>query len=467
MSCLQFRAWLCAGALYLVLAGGASPVQYSFEPLCSDCAGKVYPFGDGVLIQNGHSSLEFAHLPSLERNLVYEGKMSWLSVHENLAYFTENIPFDVKGCENLWVTDGTTDGTESFCIGTGLHGLEVASRVVESGDVCLFMDGYYLGGPQIDFQFQLWRSDGTSVGTELVSDLGTVSLAIDEFRLGPQIYGRQYWSKDIGGDGEDVELWSSDGTVEGTVLVHTFESAVEGVLWRFDYYVDFAGLVYFLVDEKVDGICLWRTDGTPGGTLRLRDLWLEEDSEKTYMAEFRRMDGGFYVEANESAVGTVARSVFVSDGTLEGTLPLTVAGWDWANRTILGKLGDTDLLVLTGKSNGEAGSLGRLAVANGAYVDLLAPRSISKLYDALPAVIVENAAQVWLFALLEEPRGGQSKQIGYLGLLSVAADADSADFLSCDFPLATTGSPLGAFDLFAAGGGYVLESYDQTLFLRP
>lgn len=67
-----------------------------------------------------------------------------------------------------------------------------------------------------------------------------------------------------GGDAHPgSRLWRSDGSAEGTVMIHDFgSSTVDG----FSPFAAFRGLLLFAVDESDGTIDLWRSDGTPEGT---------------------------------------------------------------------------------------------------------------------------------------------------------------------------------------------------------
>src|SRR5436853_7689590 len=61
-----------------------------------------------------------------------------------------------------------------------------------------------------------------------------------------------------------VPLWATDGTAAGTVMVAS--DSLGHVRHRSDF-VDLSGVTYFL-----DGINLYKSDGTPSGTSKVADL---------------------------------------------------------------------------------------------------------------------------------------------------------------------------------------------------
>lgn len=69
----------------------------------------------------------------------------------------------------------------------------------------------------------------------------------------------------------DGNLWKSDGTEVGTVLVKTF--------MRLDYMMETGSLLtaagstlYLVADDGVNGAELWKSDGTEAGTVMVRDI---------------------------------------------------------------------------------------------------------------------------------------------------------------------------------------------------
>lgn len=153
------------------------------------------------------------------------------------AYFFAN---DGSGSE-LWITDGTTEGTRMVAeltpgdtgdAATGEEGF------VASGDLVWF----WYADPFDDDELALWRTDGTREGTFAVArNLG--SYAGDLAPIGAR--GVVARSSD--------RFLSSDGTIEGTRFV-------KGDLFP-QQLVSFRGLVYFIHERE-----LWRTDGTEAGT---------------------------------------------------------------------------------------------------------------------------------------------------------------------------------------------------------
>ncbi len=115
--------------------------------------------------------------------------------------------------------------------------------------------------------YELWKSDGTAAGTVLVKDMipgPTHSFPRDLTATGNLLYftvnSREYGR----------ELWKTNGTSEGTVLVKDLRPGVKGSDPRELTVYD--GSLFFLADNGVSGIDVWKTNGFPQGTTLLKNL---------------------------------------------------------------------------------------------------------------------------------------------------------------------------------------------------
>ena len=113
----------------------------------------------------------------------------------------------------------------------------------------------YFGGSAPGGGPGLWRSDGTAAGTFMVKELATPS---DFVSYG----GRTYFLADTGAG--DRSLCVTDGTETGTALVKTGE---------FQFLTPAAGLLFAAGDDRATGTELWKSDGTTAGTVLVNDLF--------------------------------------------------------------------------------------------------------------------------------------------------------------------------------------------------
>ena len=121
------------------------------------------------------------------------------------------------------------------------------------------------GGP-----VQVWRSDGTRQGTILVKQLVSSEPAIDA-GIGA-VNGRFLFRTLLDGDhGRIATLWASDGTEGGTQVVGDVPVGLTAL--------NVHGTMFLsLPDEHgrfLNGDVLWKTDGTKEGTQQVSDLLLK------------------------------------------------------------------------------------------------------------------------------------------------------------------------------------------------
>ncbi|GMU63903.1 MAG: hypothetical protein AMXMBFR36_01770 [Acidobacteriota bacterium] len=175
---------------------------------------------------------------------------------------------------------------------------------------------------------ELWKSDGSIEGTGVVRNLRpgqAGGLEVREVReesnqpLQPRLAalteGRIVFPGNDGTTG--VELWTSDGTEEGTLMVTEIAPGPDGSWPR--HLVSLGdGVVLFAAEDPTLGYELFRTDGTAAGTSMVRDLVVGPGS--SVPDDFVIQDGVLYFSAWTPSHG---REAWRSDGTFAGTYRLT------------------------------------------------------------------------------------------------------------------------------------------------
>jgi ELWxxDGT repeat protein len=174
--------------------------------------------------------------------------------------------FYLASRDGLWKTDGTAVGTAEV-----LSSPRVENRptnLLEFHGALYFM----VGGPGSPAERGLWRTDGTPAGTLLVKSLSVPAAGfvyIDPVRM-VKAGDRLFF---LAGDGEHgVELWTSDGTTAGTVLVRDITPGEGSSFLDLSSLTVAGGKVYFSATDGVSGFELWESDGTAAGTRRVQDI---------------------------------------------------------------------------------------------------------------------------------------------------------------------------------------------------
>jgi len=248
-------------------------------------------------------------------------------------FFTAND--GVNGNE-LWVSNGTTDGTQLLKdINTteNLYGNYPASsyayNFTEFDGQLFFTANDGITGSE------LWVSDGTAGGTRLLKDINTTgdnsnypgSSNASNFT---EFDGQLFFTADDGITGS--ELWVSDGTAGGTRLLKDINTT-ENQYGDYPAYpgssnasnfTEFDGQLFFTADDGITGSELWVSDGTAGGTRLLKDINTTENQYGDYPAypgssnasNFTEFDGQLFFTANDGINGS---ELWVSDGTADGT----------------------------------------------------------------------------------------------------------------------------------------------------
>src|SRR5204863_136231 len=119
---------------------------------------------------------------------------------------------------------------------------------------------------------ELWKSDGTAAGTVLVKDINPGSTCCSPASVYHSnltaVGATLFFSASDGVHGG--ELWKSNGTAAGTVLVKDINPGSAGSYPVF--LADVRGTLFFGADDGVHGGELWKSNGTAAGTVLVKDV---------------------------------------------------------------------------------------------------------------------------------------------------------------------------------------------------
>lgn len=211
---------------------------------------------------------------------------------------TDQSLFFVNGSQ-LWVSNGTAAGTHAVSA-SNLYSYPQPESLVPSEEACFFF-AYNTNNER-----SLWKSDGTNAGTIEVCNPDSIRYGYPRnlFYNNQQLYffvefsdtgiglyryddntgitslltvlpESEYEVRDfMNAVGDTVlfyqasslgiaEIWSTRGTVENTVLLKTLEAS----LFEPARYPVFNGAVYFSGRQGTQNWSLWKSNGTPAGTV--------------------------------------------------------------------------------------------------------------------------------------------------------------------------------------------------------
>lgn len=171
-----------------------------------------------------------------------------------------------------WASDGTFAGTVRLGdIRPGPEGSHPGPR----RDVAAVGGAFYFTAVDETSARGLWRTDATIAGTKRVAP---AVLGATPSRL-VGVAAHLQFRMDVG---DDVELWTSNGTTSGTVRVRTFGSTVGGAL--LDGLSNADDELVFVAREAGGASQVWRSDGTPGGTRALASTTWPDGAASAFAA---------------------------------------------------------------------------------------------------------------------------------------------------------------------------------------
>lgn len=174
----------------------------------------------------------------------------------------------------LWKTDGTDAGTIQLKAFSGLIGTNNVNFTGLKGMIAFNNALYFVADDGINGR-ELWVSDGTAVGTVLLIDLdGTAaSTSPTQFHI---INDQLVFLSSEGGATSDG-IWVSDGTAIGTTRIST--TLVNGDISYYDgigtgraAFVESLNVLFFTGNDGINGNELWLTDGTALGTKMVKNI---------------------------------------------------------------------------------------------------------------------------------------------------------------------------------------------------
>ncbi|HEX6862396.1 MAG TPA: hypothetical protein VF414_06260 [Thermoanaerobaculia bacterium] len=206
-----------------------------------------------------------------------------------------------------WVSDGTPTGTYPLSDKYGVAP-PVKFFLVEAGGRVLFLFAEIGQAPAI------WGSDGTPAGTGPAVTVESGAGAPEALAaIGDRLY---FTAPRRDGPSGRLLPWVSNGTDGGTELLADVDVGGDPSFALPDdpAFVELDGRVFFAGSDRQSGDELWSTDGTPQGTARLLDI--VPGPMGSYPRGLTAWNGRLWFRARDRVHGMEPWS---SDGTAEGT----------------------------------------------------------------------------------------------------------------------------------------------------
>jgi len=229
---------------------------------------------------------------------------------QNKFYFS--IEDSTTGDE-LWMSDGTPAGTQL------LIDLYPGATGSQPGIFCTEANRFFFVAKTPAYGDELWCSNGTAAGTYMVKDI-TPGTAGTGLGTSPNYAISQggivfFWAKDpVYG----FELWRTDGSAAGTYLLKDIKPGSNGSMGASNFAIA-NNLIFFAADDSVHGTELWATDGTAAGTRMVKDISLAtsptyKHSKPQNLIAYK---GEIYFSADDSIHG---RELWKTNGEANGTV---------------------------------------------------------------------------------------------------------------------------------------------------
>lgn len=223
---------------------------------------------------------------------------------KNKYYFTANL----NGKYPLFYSDGTEAGTGALAEDVKTYVNWNITERAEVNNILVFAGDTSAEG------LELWKTDGTDAGTLLLKDIhsGSGDSKPEDFFTNAD-KSLLFFSAKTANEGR--ELWVTDGTEAGTKMLNDFHSGTSGD--NFENLIELNGNVYFSINSEV-----WVTDGTPENTTKLLDS-----------------NGRGFIILNDELFFIADRSYYKTDGTVSGTVKVTPNnfGVEWRSFPIVYK----------------------------------------------------------------------------------------------------------------------------------
>jgi ELWxxDGT repeat protein len=158
--------------------------------------------------------------------------------------------------------------------------------------------------------YELWKSDGSLAGTVMVKDIYPGATGSYPENL-TDVNGTLFFQASDGTNG--AELWKSDGTEAGTVMVKDIYPGAGNS--GPGYLTNVNGTLFFRAADGTSGSELWKSNGTLAGTVMVKDI--NPGAGNSTPAYLTNVNGTLFFQATD---GTNGSELWNSSGTAADTV---------------------------------------------------------------------------------------------------------------------------------------------------
>lgn len=209
----------------------------------------------------------------------------------------------------LWKTDGTEAGTTMI---RNINGINSSSISNSNNNLYIKFNNevYFLANDNVNGN-EIWKTDGTTVGTTLLKDIRAGNSSITAIKFHVDEINNKLLFFTASTNSSTRTLWVSDGSTNGTIELSSIEdSNISGLEENF---ISLNNSTVFTGQDPKYGNELWFTDGTINNTAFFADMNFSNSSSP---AKFTNVNGELFFRARGTETGN---QLFKSDGTFQGT----------------------------------------------------------------------------------------------------------------------------------------------------
>jgi ELWxxDGT repeat protein len=257
--------------------------------------------GTAILSTNGSSSSIKRVIPYINRDIYFV--INYNVTDKGLVLYT--LGNRQTGVQELWRSDGTDAGT--FMLTNSLS-YYFNNYLAVTGKLVFFIGGDFTNG------YELWKSDGTVAGTKMVKDIFPGPDGSNPYNLfvyKNEVYFGAYDASFV------TSLWKSDGSANGTIILKNIAPAFYYSYFNTQpqkYFCESKGILYISAsDNGTYWDELWKTNGTPAGTVLVKDINSSFGSFPNHLTD---VDGTLFFTAYDGINGN---EIWKSNGTMQST----------------------------------------------------------------------------------------------------------------------------------------------------